>query len=685
MTCVDVPLAMEVQVPAAPIGALPVQVGFRVLRADGGSAVGLPLPSSVGVTPMASSQLMVTMGTPQGGDSYLFSASSAALNSNAPVQVDLSFQPANGGPVTASAMLPVDTRPSVATLEVLEVRSVDAGVRGAEWAFAGAPVVGAGTPRRDDTLVVRASSDGALVSPMLQLSNISGTMQGVTRAVGCASCPRTTCACFEADLWTLPLRAVTDSYQVRLTAQNERGVAYDGGVPGAGFVNGAGVPTFTVTRLRWRATLGGNPAIRATPALDTQGTAYFGTQLTSTLGSLYALKADGKAPNGTWQGGINVGAVTSVAVAPEGLVYFTASDGTQGGYVSARTTAGGAPALGGGGAAQCKGSSTTQRAHLALALVDAGGRLAGVTAFGAAGGANFGFCTWNPDLPDSFQPKEGNDVGPVEPDNSKGVSNLFVTLNLSNQPEVTYAAHFTGGDAGVFVVRRPPSSAAGLFTFEPKVLASQALPDNGVVPASLMDVGSGARAAMSTNLGATGYFKVNPAGVVQTNFAGTATGKAAVDAVGNQWVYGGGEVQVVDAVTNAATAILPAFPQTIGAPVLGATAGGQPDRVYVVSQGGTLGVAPQVGAGTMEMPWTDVLPLATSTVSASPTLDCNRYAVTAGARANTGVLYVVTNQGEVVSLVVDSPRLDTAAKWPKFQRDAFNSGNTSLSLDAGCP
>jgi hypothetical protein len=51
----------------------------------------------------------------------------------------------------------------------------------------------------------------------------------------------------------------------------------------------------------------------------------------------------------------------------------------------------------------------------------------------------------------------------------------------------------------------------------------------------------------------------------------------------------------------------------------------------------------------------------------------------------TGSLYIATESGYLLSLIVDSPGLDDTAPWPKYQRDAFNSGRAGSPLNPGCP
>ncbi|MCC6336640.1 MAG: hypothetical protein IT380_21955 [Myxococcales bacterium] len=66
-------------------------------------------------------------------------------------------------------------------------------------------------------------------------------------------------------------------------------------------------------------------------------------------------------------------------------------------------------------------------------------------------------------------------------------------------------------------------------------------------------------------------------------------------------------------------------------------------------------------------------------VLASATLDCNRDKPT----STTGVYYFATTTGWLVGYVVDSEGLDQSAPWPKYQHDARNTGN--LSVSKACP
>ena len=80
---------------------------------------------------------------------------------------------------------------------------------------------------------------------------------------------------------------------------------------------------------------------------------------------------------------------------------------------------------------------------------------------------------------------------------------------------------------------------------------------------------------------------------------------------------------------------------------------------------------------------------AAGSAQASPTLDCARpFPSGAGISGRPGTLYLPLGDGTVAAVIVESRRLDQTAEWPKYQRDAYNSGNaTSVgeSLNPGCP
>jgi hypothetical protein len=137
--------------------------------------------------------------------------------------------------------------------------------------------------------------------------------------------------------------------------------------------------------------------------------------------------------------------------------------------------------------------------------------------------------------------------------------------------------------------------------------------------------------------------------------------------------YSSGAVQIGTAVPTSAS--YSTGTPSIPSPVLGAG-----DAVYFVATGGYLVAANQSNlAVRYEGPMSSMLAL--GAVSGAPTLDCNREQPA----SQSGVLYFATEGGYLVSVIVDSKGLDTSAAWPKYQRDAQNSGNAGRILPPACP
>jgi hypothetical protein len=102
-------------------------------------------------------------------------------------------------------------------------------------------------------------------------------------------------------------------------------------------------------------------------------------------------------------------------------------------------------------------------------------------------------------------------------------------------------------------------------------------------------------------------------------------------------------------------------------------------RAYAVDASGQLTVVDDAMPSVAE--WQANLSL--GEIRAAPTLDCNRLHPASA----TGILYVGSISGKVASYIVDSERLANSS-WPKYQKDAANSGNTNVTtfpLNPGCP
>jgi hypothetical protein len=110
---------------------------------------------------------------------------------------------------------------------------------------------------------------------------------------------------------------------------------------------------------------------------------------------------------------------------------------------------------------------------------------------------------------------------------------------------------------------------------------------------------------------------------------------------------------------------------------------GRGGLLYVADNAGRIAVLPQQFGIDAGVTWGAQLPSdVAGTVSASLTLDCNRTRPASG----TGILYLATETGWLVAYIVDSAGLDPTAPWPKYQRDAWNTGNfATQGLGPACP
>ena len=143
---------------------------------------------------------------------------------------------------------------------------------------------------------------------------------------------------------------------------------------------------------------------------------------------------------------------------------------------------------------------------------------------------------------------------------------------------------------------------------------------------------------------------------------------------------------------NSSTGVVLAQSTALGGAVQSSfTANGAPtpalgagNKAYVVDEKGSLFVVPQDFAMSADAAWAVGLPASLSAagvvVTASPNLDCNRRIP----GSQTGVLYIATETGWLVSYLVDSRGLDPSAPWPKYARDPRNTGSYSAS-SVVCP
>ena len=669
-SCTDAELAIAVPTPRPVVGYLPVSIAMQIVRADGGTATGVRLPMVVDL--VAAPGLLnlldggtATVAVPAGNFSFSITAAPGA---NGQATVSASFD-AGTRMVTGTLAVDVDTSAPAVTIEVLQV---DAG-HPASWAFGS---TSASTARRDEKTYVKVSAGEQLTGVTLNVGDATTTL------VASGSCPTcmTNCYCFEAELWRPTMNGLAVTFPVRVSGTDVRGVPLDGGLAPDG-----GAPGVNVTRLRWRVQPTPTLAIRAAPVLDDEGNVYVGrVDGTLTSGDIQAITPGGGTKLG-WGSGVSAGAVTSLAFwrGPDAGAGATLDDVI---YFNANTNDGGVlRAVGVDGvlaAGYCGGSASAgQPTDTAIALVPDGLALAAVAHFSSFGGANGAMCMWQPSAGTSLSLQTlSEDTAPApQPSVTQAVQNLIVTKANGGIPTNIINV---GRNSGLTTRRR---TVLGLNSFDFSIdLNAPAIGTGSSTSAGISFLSGGSLGtfgpfAMSGAVNAASLYRVQSGAAMPSSSFLDTTSPAVVSRGRIAWAHSADQVRQTD---FTATVIAGAsfMGSVTASPVLTQTSAGAEDRMYLVTTAGTLGSLRLASAAQME--WQGDTGLGTG-VSASPAFDCNRLA-TGTAKAATGVLYLASGGGLVMAVIVDSPKLDTQAKWPKYQRDAFNSGNTFLSFDS-CP
>lgn len=659
--CDSLGLSLEWEAPLADAPFPPSATIQLQVRVDGGAFAGaIPFQNAAG-----------SSGTLTGG-SGVFTGTTVAGLTDMTYTLTAGWQ--DGGP-TATTTYRVDgTAPRLAAWwEAAPPRPSHWTAAGTEWRRDEAPHVRVCATEAINPATVALQLGGAGTA-MAAAAPASCTTAGVAACTGSLS---TEVGCYTADLSQPALAGLTGAFRLAVTAQDLAGN------PTAGAQDGGSVD---VTRARWKVRVAAVSNTSA-PALDDTGVVYVGTTATSSTGSLFALAPSGDPAPGWTGAGVAVGAVQSVAWGQSvgGPYLYVAYNGATGGVLEVRTASTGA-AL--GPVRQC---ASTGQTYSGLALLDTGGgerSAAGVLNSNVVAGK---LCVVRPgDIPSGLNPSP-LDAGidafdlPAAPNPPNTAINLVAATSGAtttvafpsngavlhkatwNGSSLSYAGNqaAAGGTSADFFMGVAPTSA-GATSF----LAGS---DNGLRNLYLL---GGAVAAASTS-GAVGFPVVKDAatGALLGVAAGTAKGLrqtslTAPPVLGAQW----NSVAKPSGFFSAA-------------PVLGS--GGW---AYAVNYDGAVAARPFPGidgAGGWEVDVT-AAPLSLGGVkfAGAPTLDCNRpLSGGPGLVGKPGVLYLVSTGGDVVSILVDSAKLDPTAVWPKYQRDATNSGNPGLglSLNPGCP
>jgi outer membrane protein assembly factor BamB len=563
----------------------------------------------------------------------------------------------DGGP-TASVTFRVDASPPMLAFSVEDAgrpwrrdeqpRALLVGNEPLDSASAGAAILGV------------AVSSPALLSDCDSANLVNGR---------CAD--PSTCACFRLDLAAPPLAGISaNNWATAATAFDRLG---NGPASVAG-------PVLSVTRVRWQRTALGGPILSA-PAIGSDGTVFLGTASRTAADRLYGLNpSDG---SNLWS--VAVGAVQSVSVAP-GVV---APDGGLRGevlaYAANHLTAGGTlgavQAADGGSdnfAAPCRPTTNgTIFSGIGLASVAYGGASEEWVAVGSISD--------NDDAhgrPYAYRLSTGTCVAPASDTSDFAAPASSVSAGVTNVAIDRATAYFQGKDARFFSftisstgwinpgAEIRPSGAGGNSTTMGMALF-------GAAPIKLALGGSADIPRMTF---------LTPAVPFTTS---VFTFSPVVAPVGLPAVLDPGSII---AGTDRATPSVDAFSFGDGGVVVGPGTGGYARASPVLASNG-LGYAVDLDGGVTAFStaawsstavWRGAVPGAAGVIG-SPALDCLRSASGAGLTSTLGVLYIPSTGGTLTAVLVDSPRLDPSAQWPKYQHDSSNSGNAAVSPPSTCP
>lgn len=659
--CVAEPL--HVVFPQSPIevGSRPRTVDGFIVRADGGIASGIRLPRQVELSPRAE------LGRPLPGET-------------APIDSQGRFEVSVAGPPDASVAFStiIDARADPAEAGELSVSLIPKGNVFVElFSEDGGPVVGA--RRRDEVLIARLRGARGLVS----LDGVPSAFRSI-RDCGCGSDETDAgrCRCFEIELWVPPLPAVEGRVPFEFYGTDTLG-----NVSRVELADG-GPFTIDVTRMHWavtpRPTLG--HIFSATPVLDDDGVLYIGN-FTNQGGGIVAI-----APDGTikWQSQLHSyvnGLAFSRGLDPndrsDDVLFYTANsfvdlrDPSDGGRVGAVSPATGSPIPGECDFSSAGGTAPMRRAST-IALIprstDAGEELAAIGRFDATTPEPGALCEWAPSMGSSavLQPLTGDAPDPV------AVGNVFPPA----PDRAIVVARATSANAPFEVVY--PTTAS--FEIKRRIVfgVNSLSPSYSMTP---QPHGGWARwppatgftyvgGASNTSSGSFAMTLPDEVWVVpqNTSHVSSQVSQAVVDRLGRMWFSADNAINWLDTATGARDQLPLRVNVALSSAefVLTEDAAGASDRLLGFSGGYLLSI--RVNPPTLE--W--VAPTIWGS-SMHVTYDCNRR-VTGRAREATGILYGY-NTASIAALIMDAPRLDRQAIWPKPQHDAFNSSNTSLRFD----
>jgi outer membrane protein assembly factor BamB len=480
---------------------------------------------------------------------------------------------------------------------------------------------------RGDRLFVGLEATGELTDVRL---TVAGLDAEPAPADACAGACAGTCYCFAVDLAKPALPGLRGSFALVGSGLDSEGQR----LTAEGALN--------VTRLAWRRSL--TDAVRATPAIGSDGTLYVGTAKGDHDGSLQAISPSGEE---LWSKSL--------------------------GRIEASPTLGAA-----GGAAQHVFVGSMTNAGLISAL-DATGTLvdqcvlskdAELEASPASMGSGAAFFSSKARALIAFRP---------------GLSPAC--LITPTDQDIAWPDTLVSSGGAVFYVDNKPSvhrfdlGATGWVKYAQT--AWPGLPQAGYRNHGLALTGAGKLLGAGQLQTSGTVFQAGQSGAFKFDFGftplvATAPATGPVVAADGTVLFG---IPTGIAALSSAGMVVGAGDSLANTPALG-----QGGRLYALAANGSLSEW-TYGNGRPLRSWSASLETADATVfEASPALDCARTTDRAVVPGRPGRLYAVSTTGALYAIDVDARGLDTTAEWPKYQKDARNSGSADTSLaEFACP
>lgn len=534
-----------------------------------------------------------------------------------------------------------------------------------------APSLNASVPTavfmRDDIVTIYVSSDEALQNtPAVTVDGV-GAMPSVNCDAGAY--------CFDVDLSLPTLLGMDGGFEV-----------FAQGTDIAGNTSAStNVGMIKVTRKRWEANLRSmtGEEIYASPSINGVGQVAIGTRIGATDGNLKVV---------TWQdggvfGSTAVGAVMSVATAvssisPSGtgqVVYFAAN-------VVANANLG-ARALADLSNASASvspnvvGTPSVSTTYSGLALYEGAGSEVQATA--AFNGAT------------SYLARYGTtSVGPTAPSYVTGPADLF-DATPTPVPSIVPAPTnliINGTSNTLYAPTRPLSQGAfiqpvtSIKSTSPMVSTPGTIASSGTLNYLTGLSWSGTEPLASGSGALNSIYRFNSGGPVGSNLSDSADKSPAVVDTMNAFAVSGSTLWGFNPTNISSNGSRGTVGATHTSPILGEPRQGSSSPLgYVVNDNGELWVF-DINDTQPAKRYGFVFPAMTP-VAAHSNLDCNRRTGNNVATRTTGILYVASTDGRLAAIIVDSPGLKRDAIWPRYQRSASNSGNTTFptNVNEGCP